>query len=505
MRSSRLFLPLAVTLPFFAQEPAVFLPASECGLCHTRLAAPERSAFAEKDWVGPAALWQGTMMSLAAKDPYWRAKVAFETAAHPALRSAIEDKCTRCHAPAQQYPLRAAGKALALSALDGLGGDGVTCTVCHRIRPDRLGTKASFTANFVIGPQWNLFGPHPEPFTMPMVMHTGYTPVESKHVLEAALCGSCHTVITHPEGRGDAPEFVEQSPYLEWLAGDHSAEGRSCQQCHMPQLADGAGASVEQYIAHRPPGGPFPPTRPRSPFAMHEFAGGNTLMPILVNGSGGARVAGRARRMLARSMELNFAARREKQSLIVEVDITNTTGHKLPTGYPSRRMWIHLTVTGGPGRLLFESGAWDPSTGRLIAGEKSQPHHTAISGAEQVQIFEATMAGRNGEETVSLMSAARFSKDNRILPRGYKPERLAASGLAEWTIAPAGVEQGPLFAPGRVRTKYVVPLPPGAGPLKVWVETLYQSIKPSHLPPGLRIPAELLAPARVRSAEMTLD
>lgn len=487
-----------------AQEPARFLAADECALCHTRIGVPENGVSREESWIGPAALWRGTMMSLAARDPYWRAKAAAETAAHPHLREAIEDKCTRCHAPAQQYPLRGSGKRLAISALDNLGGDGVTCTVCHRIRPGGLGSGESFGGGFAIAAEWVLFGPHPQPFTMPMVMHTGYAPAEGRHVLEAALCGSCHTVITHPGGREDAPAFAEQAPFLEWLASSFRASGRTCQSCHMPQLADGGGVPVPQYIAHRPPGGSFPPTRPRTPFGFHLFAGGNTVIPALVTGKTDTPASQRARRMLSQAMQLKLEARRAGGEAVIEVDAVNLAGHKLPTGYPSRRLWIHLMVSDAQNRLVFDSGAWDSATARLASGEAAQPHHSVITRPEQVQIFEAEMAELSGKPTVSLVAAARFIKDNRILPRGFHRAELARAGFPESWTAPAGVEPGARFAPGTCRTTYQVSIR-APGPLKIRAEALYQSIKPSHLPRGFEVPAALLAPVLLCSAETTLN
>lgn len=174
-----------------------FLPAEQCALCHTRIPLPGQSWTGESNsgWIGPHALWSGSMMAHASTDPYWRAKVRFESEQPSADRSAIEDFCLRCHAPAQQYSSRIRGQRLSLAALDGLGGDGVTCTVCHQITPEALGREASFTAGFTISLERLLFGPHPQPFAMPMLHHTGFQPEESRHILESALCGSCHTVV----------------------------------------------------------------------------------------------------------------------------------------------------------------------------------------------------------------------------------------------------------------------------------------------------------------------
>lgn len=226
-----------------AGEKPRFSPAAECSLCHTRIPEPGGSWTSAK-WIGPYPLWQGSMMAHAGVDPYWKAKVQFEVAQAPTRRAEIEDTCLRCHAPGQQFPLRNAGGRMKLQELDGVGRDGVSCTVCHQILPTGLGKSSSFTANFKIGTANLIFGPHADPFAMPMLHHTGFEPRESKHVLDSALCGSCHTVIT-------SNRFLEQAPFLEWLASGYPESGQTCQSCHMPQLRDA------QYIAHRPPGGPF--------------------------------------------------------------------------------------------------------------------------------------------------------------------------------------------------------------------------------------------------------
>ena len=49
--------------------------------------------------VSPPTHWRSTMMSNAAKDPLWRAKVSAEVFENPQLQTVIETKCTTCHAP----------------------------------------------------------------------------------------------------------------------------------------------------------------------------------------------------------------------------------------------------------------------------------------------------------------------------------------------------------------------------------------------------------------------
>ena len=100
----------------------------------------------------------------------------------PSEEAAIEDQCLRFHAPADQYSKRTTNAQLALSEVTGLGREGVTCTVCHQIETACLGHSASFTGSFNIGTKDRIYRPFPEPFTMPMLHHIGFTATEASHI-----------------------------------------------------------------------------------------------------------------------------------------------------------------------------------------------------------------------------------------------------------------------------------------------------------------------------------
>ncbi len=416
---------------------ALFVPAEECAGCHSLIQRP-----GEARTIAPYALWQGSMMAHSGVDPFWKAQMSWEIQARPEAKAAIEAKCTRCHTPAGQA-----------------ASEGVNCTVCHQIEPEGLGTKASFTGGFKINEAKKIYGPHADPFPMPMRMHTGYQPVQSKHILDSALCGTCHTVITHaPDGR----EFIEQAPYLEWLASDFAKEGKTCQSCHMP---------VEPkplYIAHRPMGGPFPPTSPRQPFGLHLLIGGNYLVPRMIaelfpgEEAVMKRTSERAIENLAKSVRLQPRATWSGTRLTLDVLVENRTGHKLPTAYPSRRMWLEVSVKAEDGTILFASGQQPPST--------EQPHRNVIRKPDQVMIWEAVMADSAGAPTHTLLTAAQYAKDNRILPRGFR--------LGQWPVGAVGVSTDPDFRPGSDNVRYEIDLT--HKPHQVEVRAWYQTIKPQH-------------------------
>ena len=104
----------------------------------------------------------------------------------------------------------------------------------------------------------------------------------------------------------------------------------------------------------------------------------------------------------------------------------NLTGHKFPTGYPSRRAWLHVTVRDArTAASLFESGGLTPSgldrrqRQRRQSRATFEPHYEEITQADQVQIYESIMGTPAGTPTTGLLQATQYLKDNRLLPRGF--------------------------------------------------------------------------------------
>jgi hypothetical protein len=286
-------------------------------------------------------------------------------------------------------------------------------------------------------------------------------------------------------------EFVEQAPYLEWIASGYPAQGRTCQSCHMPVLRDRSGAPAASYIAHRPPGGPFPPTSPRTPFGRHFFVGGNVYGPQVLASSfpeeaaALGRVSARARENLEAAMAIEASAERRGGKVEVAVTIQNLTGHKLPSGFPSRRIWLHMTALDARGRVVFESGAGE-------ARAENEPHHVRIRTPKEVMIYETNMADIQRRPTTSLIRAACFSKDNRILPAGFD----SARALRE--VKPVGTDEDSDFVAGSDRVVYELP----RGTVSVRVEALYQSAKPGFF--GAGTDARYATPVRMAGTEVAV-
>jgi len=162
--------------------------------------------------------------------------------------------------------------------------------------------------------------------------------------------------------------------------------------------------------------------------------------------------------------------------MAVTVSVRNLAGHKLPSAYPSRRAWIHLTVRDARGRAILESGAFRPD-GSIAGndndadGSRFEPHYAEITSPDQVQIYEDIIVDHAGEVTTGLIQGVRYIKDNRLLPMGF-----------DKTTAPADVavhgraSTDPDFLAGGDQVRYAVNVAGAAGPFTVEAELWYQPI-----------------------------
>ena len=467
--------------------------------------------------VAPHDLWSGSMMAQSSRDPYWKAALSAEILATPAQKYHIVEICTRCHSPMSPVAQISDDSHTLEFMQPGvsnqeLATDGVSCTVCHRISDENLGTSESFTGGFVLNSKNEIYGPHSDPFARPMQMHVGYTPKRGDHIMKSALCATCHTVITESfdsAGKETHQVLHEQAPYLEWQNSSFNDEsetnrstGRSCQSCHMPQT-DSTDATIATRIAHNPGGRDFPFLASRSPFGQHTFAGGNLFMTrlhrdyrkelgIQATVEAFDRVI-RASKHLLTKQTANISIERsirKEATVSIPVRITNLSGHKLPTAYPSRRLWIEFTVRNKANELVFASGLADASgeiidaTGTVLASEKAdgpiQPHFDVIRRNTDVQIYETIMQDASGDATFFLLRGSEFQKDNRLLPQGWQ-----SSDRRFDSIQPRGIKDDSNFRGGVDTTHYELELPPGM--YRIEARLLFQSLSARYMEELFRI------------------
>ena len=464
-----------------------FQTSDNCMACHNSLTAPS----GEDVSIGSA--WRASMMANSSRDPYWQASVRRETLDHPSKKAEIEDECSTCHMPMARTMARASGGLGQVFAhlpmgRDGsdagrLAADGVSCTLCHQISGEGLGTPQSFTGGFVVNAVPDsgapIFGPFRIDAGRTRVMHSaaGVTPTEATHIQQSELCATCHTLYTRalgPNGESTA-SLPEQVPYLEWRHSAFRTE-RSCQSCHMPEVSDPT--PVSSVLGE-----------PRAGLSRHGFIGGNFFMLRMLNryrtelGVEALPVelesTARATALLLQTGTATVSvagARFSGGSLDLDVGVRNLTGHKFPTGYPARRAWLHVVVRDRDGRSVFESGAVTAS-GAIDGNDNDsdplryEPHHDEIRSAADVQIYESMMVDAAGAITTGLLKGTRFVKDNRLLPRGFD-KGTAAADIAVRGEAAADDD----FGADGDRVRYVVDVGRAAGPLQVTVELRYQPI-----------------------------
>lgn len=476
------------------QRTERFAGSGICALCHSTLASS-----LEED-VSIDTHWRASMPSNSAADPFWQAKVISETQRTKSLYAVIEDKCANCHMPMAYIEAENAEETVKIQGkgfldknnlMHDIAMDGVSCTLCHQIESANLGEEESFTGGFEIADARGdglriAYGPFSPTRIRQMEIWSGYSPVRAPHIQEAALCGTCHNLYTpYTDEDGNVlGSFPEQTAHLEWLASSYAKgnDTRTCQDCHMPE-AEGTVVVENNRGGHGHGGMQIE----RPDFNTHVFTGSNDFMQRLMLRFN-KRLETNARdedfeAAIERTLEnvqkavlLNIKrVRLSGNSLDFDIKLKNITGHKFPTGFPSRRAWLHVTVTDADGEVVFESGAVNDK-GQIIGDdgdedpESFEPHYDLITSEDQVQIYQAVMGDFQGDVTYTLLRGAEYLKDNRITPPGFRQRKAIDD------IKPAGnAKKDRDFKRGREIISYSISTGGFPGPFTIDVELRYQS------------------------------
>lgn len=464
-----------------------FSTSGNCVTCHTNM-KDESGANVSTD-----SFWRATMLANAARDPYWQATVRSEITQAKAYREVIEKKCSACHMPMAEFTSVTGSKKPRIlddgytknnNKLHLLAMDGVSCALCHQITPENYGQTESFSGGFAIEKQQPAgeraaFGPYPVQAALATQMQSasGFLPQEKSHLAQSEMCATCHNLITpYLDASGEiAGEFPEQMIYSEWLNSAYARQ-QSCQSCHMPMAQGGVKLSIT--------GGPL-----RSPFLQHHFVGGNAYMGQVLQANAAAvgltatdqqmqTIIDLAREQIeTQTAEIRISnARIENGLLLADLSVQSQVGHKFPAGFPSRRVWLHISVIDAAGNTIFESGAVDAS-GRIAGNDNDddpalfEAHYTELSDPAQVQVYEAVMLDSDGQVTTTLLRAASYAKDNRLLPAGFD-QSTASSDIAVMGQAAADAD----FTAGSDNLRLRIDAAGAQGPFLLRAELLYQTI-----------------------------
>lgn len=458
---------------------------SHCAGCH----GPDPEGQAMTDALGNDVSiqddWQISMMGLSAYDPFWRATVAHETHAYPSQQAHIESVCLSCHSPLGHFQAGLDGRPYGYADMlgDSLGLDGVSCSACHQQPETGLGN--SFSGTYTLDTTRVLYGPYPNPFRGPMQIYVRFEPVYSEHISTSALCAGCHTLITEtlfPDGQPTGSFFVEQATYHEWLNSAYAGTEQTCQSCHMPRIEEPV-VIASGLLA----------LEGRSPYAIHQFQGANTAMlnlmrdnreslalPAPADSSVWDESIANNRASLGRAAWLSLSDPVvSDDTLAIDVTITNRTGHKLPSGYPSRLLWVEVLLTTSDGTdTLYLNGALDEEG--EIAGRDLpfEPHHEVIRAPGDVQIYELAMGDLEAKLTTRLNAAYRPLKDNRLLPAGFRTTHAAYDTVAVWGKALTDEDYAAGSEAGRDRLRYRIGLRGRTGLADLQVRLHYQTLPP---------------------------
>jgi mono/diheme cytochrome c family protein len=350
-----------------------------------------------------------------------------------------------------------------------------------------------------------------------------------------------------------APKSHEQSTYLEWRNSIYQnefparpgASPQTCQNCHMPQQVAGASdplafviANVEDSTfleAHT--GQPFPHTAPiadialptRSPFSRHNFSGANPFVLAMFKAAPdilgfedsdpnyadsdawvdrldlAIREAVDMAQTRTAKVGVALGPRRPGQPLEARVTVENLAGHKFPSGVGFRRAFLEVVARDGSGAVVWGSGLSNAQgvivdlRGRPLETEfsrtKWEPPRRRIASDREVQIYETRVVDLNGQLTTSFLALANPVKDNRLMPKGWRPDGPDAD-----VTRPVG-PVGPNYQDGSGRDVVVYAIPAAVAPRVASVAAAlhYQSLPPYYLDDRLRIGRNQPSTERLRT------
>ena len=499
-------------------------PEPQCTACHGGNAGGDP---ADASTYRPFSTWSGSMMANATRDPLFFA--ALDIANHD--MPGVGDYCLRCHTPRgwlmgrvvkpgfgpPNDPVKGAAACLldgTYDAPDDINSDmgGVTCHFCHRLMATGPGGEPGYTDN---GNAWvddvacaNTGGGPPcrrGPYaytdgTVPPPHEWDYSAFHE----ESALCGTCHNVSTPDtdigplktlklaDGTDTGHPFPIERTFAEWQqSGYAQAPATSCQNCHMPdtEAADATACSLR--INNR-----------TGDMAVHAFVGGNTWVPGIIKGEYGAgldlsgthrtesldQTIGWARELLGTAASLDTTivsytppTSSDAGSMALSVQVTNLTGHKLPTGYSEgRRMWLNVEVRDANGGLVFESGAYNASTAALSEDAQARVYEVLQGIWNQHGTGACDVTDSDGDRMFHFVLSDCIAKDSRIPPLGFTPA--TASDPNGYDVMPVGAIAYPETSAGSGvlvnydAAPYSVSVPAGTmGPLTATARLYYQT------------------------------
>jgi len=217
---------------------------------------------------------------------------------------------------------------------------------------------------------------------------------------KSEFCAGCHQLVGQ-----DGVVII--GTYQEWRDSSYAAEGVQCQDCHMPIEPDKSIVSGALKTSQRK-------------VNLHDLAGGHSIEQI----------------RSAIKVEIKEAIQ-DGDSLFLKVHVTNVnSGHKIPTGTPSRRLVLRVSVRDRSGRLNLESEKIFEKV--LMNNEKE------ILAKDHKIILEASRVYYDNRIGPKEVREVPFSFTiPRELIRGWK-EKLTIEAVAMYQYLPQVVSRRPM-------------------------------------------------------------
>jgi hypothetical protein len=306
--------------------------------------------------------------------------------------------------------------------------DSVQCDPCHRLVNPTSAEGMSLVNNPPVTTYGNaqmVVDPGTSPFAQPARRGPYANSVSPFHPTlysaffeQGEFCGTCHDVsnplLPDPmDPYNVQKQHVIERTYSEWKASAFAPLGHQgdCQSCHMPHVQN----DVVCVIGTAPL---------RTHLPVHRIVGGNAWIPdtiplqyAVANPAAYAATKQAAIAMLQGAARLHVTTNPLPNGVQARVRVENTTGHKLPTGYPEgRRMWLRVKGFDASNNLVFQSGEYDATTAILVPDA-------------QLEVFEV-VPGQMGPggcaPSFHFVLNDCIAKDNRIPPKGFKNATFAA-------------------------------------------------------------------------------
>lgn len=287
-------------------------------------------------------IWSQSMHAKGVEDPVFKADYL---SAIMQDGEKIKSYCLSCHVPTIK-------KTNDYDINREISKEGVTCDFCHSVSAvDMFNSQDPFQMDIgesKYGPYQNTSSP-------------AHATVYSKMHTESEFCGGCHELVNENGVR-------ILGTYSEWKESPYPAKGIHCQNCHMPKIFG------------------LPVVDPKIKktdhmLTAHEFLGGHSQIN------------------LTHAATIRTEIKKEENRAIITTYITNAeSGHKLPTGTPSRK-------------IILETKILDKSDNTL---------------AETKKVYRKVLMDENGvilekNYEMILKSKSIFS-DNRIAPKETRKE-----------------------------------------------------------------------------------